>query len=277
MGYAKPRQIFPEQLESELEEYIKHSSRTYYGLTPQNIKVLYQLTNLLRLIIISLLYLIHGLTIKWQQRTGSHYLWKDMNYQSGSRKLRALAAQLALIKPMLTYFLAIWNIFWKNTNLKIKSFGMLTKPVCKQYRGQIKLLQKRSTPSRKSYISRERSNGYYGIGCPCHRKLSPSNVCFPQVFFKDHFINNRPPGCIRTSSYPSGWITSQSFFKFINIFTTTWDLQKIIRVCWFWTTMNRICKMEWFISVKKMVSSCCPSPLTLPIACKLLTGQWTGL
>ena len=40
MGYAKQRKICPDQLESQLEEYIIHSSKIYYGLTPQNIKVL---------------------------------------------------------------------------------------------------------------------------------------------------------------------------------------------------------------------------------------------
>lgn len=45
----------------------------------------------------------------------------------------------------------------------------------------------------------------------------PSMFVFPRVFFKDHFINNEPPGCIGTS-YPSGWTISESFLKFIKHF-----------------------------------------------------------
>lgn len=45
----------------------------------------------------------------------------------------------------------------------------------------------------------------------------PSMFVFPPVFFKDHFINNGPQGCIGTS-YPSRWITSESFLKFTKHF-----------------------------------------------------------
>lgn len=40
MSYAKPRQIFSDELEEQLEEYIVYSLKIYFGLTPHNIKVL---------------------------------------------------------------------------------------------------------------------------------------------------------------------------------------------------------------------------------------------
>ncbi|XP_046671044.1 uncharacterized protein LOC124361051 [Homalodisca vitripennis] len=45
----------------------------------------------------------------------------------------------------------------------------------------------------------------------------PPMFVFPRVLFKDHFIINGPPGCIGTS-YPSGWIKSESFLTFIKHF-----------------------------------------------------------
>lgn len=39
-GYAKARQIFTYNQENQLEEYILHCSRIYYGLAPKEIRKL---------------------------------------------------------------------------------------------------------------------------------------------------------------------------------------------------------------------------------------------
>jgi hypothetical protein len=40
---------------------------------------------------------------------------------------------------------------------------------------------------------------------------------FPRVKFFDHFIRDGPTGCIG-ASHPSGWMTSENFYKFIQHF-----------------------------------------------------------
>jgi len=40
LGYAKPRQVFSDELEASLSIYLVHCSRIYYGLTPSDVKKL---------------------------------------------------------------------------------------------------------------------------------------------------------------------------------------------------------------------------------------------
>ena len=45
----------------------------------------------------------------------------------------------------------------------------------------------------------------------------PPMFVFPRVHFKEHFIRDGPPGCIGTS-YPSGWMTADTFVIFMKHF-----------------------------------------------------------
>lgn len=40
VGYSKPMQVFTDNLETTLLNYLIHCSRIYYGLTPLNVKIL---------------------------------------------------------------------------------------------------------------------------------------------------------------------------------------------------------------------------------------------
>ena len=52
VGYKQVRQVFPDEMEDELVAYIKHAARIYYGVCPQELRVLankYAISNGLRI------------------------------------------------------------------------------------------------------------------------------------------------------------------------------------------------------------------------------------
>ena len=54
----------------------------------------------------------------------------------------------------------------------------------------------------------------------------PPMFIFPRVHFKSHFIQAGPVGCIGTS-YPSGWMTAETFLMFIKYFVNQVGIVKV--------------------------------------------------
>ncbi|XP_046666483.1 MFS-type transporter clz9-like [Homalodisca vitripennis] len=105
--------------------------------------------------------------------------------------------------------------------------------------------------------------------------VSPMFV-FPRVFFKDHFIINGPPGCIGTS-YPSGWITSESFLTFIKHFHGHVRSSKGNPCLLVLDNHESHLSIEVLNFCKENGIVMLSFPPTLPIACNRLTGQFMGL
>lgn len=217
MGYAKPRQIFPDQLESELEEYIIRSSKIYYGLTPQNIKVLaYELAVANKNVI--------AVPDSWTNHKMASKDWFTLFLKRHAR-LSIREPEATSLGRATSFNKANVGLFFDNLKCTLEKYKFENKDIWNVDETGVQTVQ------RPNKIVAEKGVHQVGKVTSAERGQTvtmvlavsaignsvPPMFVFPRVFFKDHFIINGPPGCIGTS-YPSGWITSKSFLKFIKHF-----------------------------------------------------------
>lgn len=217
MGYVKPRLIFTEQLESELEKYILHSSKIYYGLTPQNIKVLaYELGMANRHLV--------ALPDTWINHKIATKDWFTL-FMKRHDRLSIREPEATSLGRATSFNRANVDLFFNNLKSVLEEYKFESKDIWNIDETGVQTVQ------RPNKIVAEKGVRQVGKATSAERGQTvtmvlavsaignsvPPMFVFPRVFFKDHFVNNGPPGCIGTA-YPSGWMTSESFLKFIKHF-----------------------------------------------------------
>ncbi|XP_046661273.1 uncharacterized protein LOC124354680 [Homalodisca vitripennis] len=217
MGYTKRRKIFPDQLESQLEEYIIHSSKIYYGVTPQNIKVLaYELAMANRNII--------TLPDSWINHKMATKDWFSL-FMKRHPRLSIREPEATSLSRATSFNKVNVDLFFDNLKSTLDKYKIEPKDIWNIDETGVQTVQ------RPNKIVAQKGVRQVGKATSAERGQTvtmvlavsaighsvPPMLVFPRVFFKDHFIINGPPGCIGTS-YPSGWITSESFLTFIKHF-----------------------------------------------------------
>lgn len=217
MGYAKPRLIFTEELESELEKYIVHSSKIYYGLTPQNIKLLaYELAIANRHVV--------AVPDTWINYKIATKDWFTL-FMKRHDRLSIREPEPTSLGRATSFNRTNVDLFFDNLKSVLEKYKFENKDIWNVDETGVQTVQ------RPNKIVAEKGVRQVGKATSAERGQTvtmvlavsaignsvPPMFVFPRVFFKDHFVNNGPPGCIGTA-YPSGWITSESFLKFIKHF-----------------------------------------------------------
>lgn len=217
IGYAKPRLIFTEQLEHELEEYIIHSSKIYYGLTPQNIKLLaYELAMANRNVI--------AVPDTWINHKMATKDWFTL-FMKRHERLSIREPEATSLGRATSFNKTNVNMFFDNLKCVLEKYKFKNNDIWNVDETGVQTVQKPNKIVAEKGVrqvgkvtSAERGQTVTMVlAVSAIGNSVPPMFVFPRVFFKEHFINNGPPGCIGTS-YPSGWITSDSFLKFIKHF-----------------------------------------------------------
>lgn len=217
VGYAKPRQIFTDQLEVQLKDYLLHCSKIYYGLTPKNIKELaYELAEANR----------HTVNIpdSWINNKCATAEWFTC-FMKRHPRLSLREPEGTSLSRATSFNRTNVNNFFDNLQSVLDKHKFENKDVWNVDETSVQTVQRpnkivaeKGTRQVAKATSAERGQTVtMAIGVNAVGNAIPPMFIFPRVFFKDHFVRNGPPGCTGTA-YPTGWMTGSSFLLFMKHF-----------------------------------------------------------
>lgn len=216
-GYAKPRQIFSDDQENELAEYIKHSSKIFFGLSTTDVKSLaFEYAKENQILMPS----------NWYENKKSTKDWllgflKRNSYLSLRKpEPTSLSRMTSFNKHNVTEFFNNLGGLYDKYGFRCHQVWNLDETGVTTVQRPCKIIAEKGVKQVGSATSAERGNLVTVIHAVNAAGNSiPPLLIFPRKYFKEHFITDGPPGCIGAAN-PSGWVTSEEFLIFMKHFVS---------------------------------------------------------
>jgi len=215
VGYRRIRQVFTDEQEKELSDYLKSASDVYYGLSPPEVR---------------------KLAYEYAAKCGANYPenWEEKKMAGedwfGGFMKRNPSLSLRSPEPTSLSRASSFNkhnvgLFF--TNLKtvyerlklgpgdiwnMDETGLTTvqNPNRVVARRGVKQLGKMTSGERGTLVT-------MALAVSATGNVVPPFFIFPRVKYYDHFVSNGPPGSIGDAN-PTGWMTEKHFVKFTKHF-----------------------------------------------------------
>lgn len=215
VGYIRPRQIFSDELETRLEEYIVNCSRIYYGLTSREVRLL-----------------AYEYAVACKIRYPENWNNTKMATEDWLLSFKKRHPNLSLRQPEATSLARATSFnannvgnFYNNLEKVFKRYHFEGHQVWNVDETGLTTVQKPSkilAEKGKKQVGRTTSaekgaTVTMELAVNAIGNFVPPLFIFPRVHFKSHFISQGPTGCIGVA-HPSGWITGTIFQQFMEHF-----------------------------------------------------------
>jgi len=216
IGFWGNRRVFSLQQELILCDYLIRSCKMYYGLTAVEMrKLAYQLAVRNK----------NDIPNNWHsgQIAGKDWFngFLKRNKQISIRKPEATSMGRASCfnkTNVIAFFRNLENVKARHNFLPNNIYNV-DETGCTTVQETVKVLSPKGQ-KQVGAITGSEDRGKLVTVCCCVNAIGqaiPPMFIFPRVHFKSHFIKFGPAGCIGTS-YPSGWMTAESFLMFMKHF-----------------------------------------------------------
>lgn len=214
-GYVRPRQIFSDEQEAKLEEYIVNCSRIYWGLTTREVRLLaYEYVVACKI----------QYPEKWNDTKMATNDWL-LSFKKRHPILSLRQPEATSLARATSFNVNNVGVFYDNLEAVLTRYKFEGHQIWNVDETGLTTVQKSSrilAEKGKKQVGRMTS-GEKGATVTMELAVSatgnfvPPLFIFPRVHFKPHFINQGPTGCAG-AAHPSGWITGTIFKQFMEHF-----------------------------------------------------------
>ena len=215
VGYVKHRQVFSDDLEKKIEDYIIHSSRIYYGLTSKDARTLaYEYAVACKI----------KYPANWDETKRASEDWllsflkRHPNLSLRTPEATSLARATSFNAHNVGQFYGNLDELFKRHKFEGHQIWNLDETGVTTVHKPLKVIAEKG----KKQVGRTTS-GEKGTTVTMEVAVNaignsvPPLFIFPRVNFKPYFIQQGPPGCIG-AAHPSGWITAPIFLEYMKHF-----------------------------------------------------------
>jgi len=215
VGYAKNKQIFSDELESTLSNYLVHCSRIYYGLTPSDVKVLAYEYAKLNNVAYPKGWDVHKIASKdWF----TNFLKRNHTLSLRLPEATSLGRITSFNRHNVAIFFDNLHSLYVKHNFEGHRVWNVDETGVTTVQKPKKIVAEKGKKQVGRSTSGERGTTVTMVfAVNAIGNSLPPMLIFPRVNFKQHFVNNGPSGCIG-ASHPSGWVTASSFLMFVQHF-----------------------------------------------------------
>ncbi|GFO13417.1 tigger transposable element-derived protein [Plakobranchus ocellatus] len=208
IGYQKPRQVFTEQFEQELRDYLLHASYIYYSLTPKEVrKLAYELATANSL----------KVPESWNERKQAgedcYLAFMKHNPTLSLRKpqptilVRITAFNEANVDASLDKLVDVYNLH----NIQPCDIWNIDETDVTTVQTPERIISRRGRKQVSFFVSAERGTFFTVVGTiSASGNTVPPFFVFARVHFKDFLLEQAPPGSSDISNR-IGWMQEDSF------------------------------------------------------------------
>ena len=215
IGFTKPRQIMPEELENLLAEYILRASKLYYGLSPKEVrKLAYELTIKNKL----------KIPQSWSEKSlagadwFSSFLKRHSFLSIRTPEVTSLSRATSFNRTNVKSFFDNLAEVMSRHNFQCQDIYNIDETGITTVQKPNKIIAEKGIKQVSAMTSGERGQLVtLAVGVSASGNSVPPIFIFPRVNFRDHFIRDGPPGCIGAAN-PSGWMNESTFLIFMQHF-----------------------------------------------------------
>lgn len=218
MGYKKPRIVFSEEEEMELESYLKKASDVYFGLTPMEVRQLaFDYGKALN----------KSLPQSWNNNSlagadwFSAFLKRHPTLSLRTPQSTSLSRATSFNRTNVTLFFDnLGNLYDRYKFNPCDIYNMDETGIVTVQRPD-RVVARRGFRQIGSLTSAERGTlTTLAMAVSATGNTVAPLFVFPRVHFKDHFLRMAPPGSVGGAN-PSGWINEELFLTFLKHFVAT--------------------------------------------------------
>jgi len=216
VGYWGIRQVFDDNMEKKLCEYLKNSARMYFGLTPTEVRRLaYELSVKNNL----------NVPFNWLENSmaGEDWLRGFLSRHKSDVAVRlpeptSIARASSFNEKNVGLFYLNLSAVKERSKFQAKDIWNVDETGCTTVQKPPKVIAETGTKQVGAITSSERGQ-LVTICCAVNAvgQALPPMFVFPRVHFRDHFIRDAPAGSAG-SAHPSGWMTAENFVRFLQHF-----------------------------------------------------------
>lgn len=214
-GYQKNRQVFNDEQEAELENYLLLASSVYFGLSPKEVrKIAFQLAMSNKL----------EVPKSWEsnQLAGADwftsFLKRHPTLSIRTPEATSLARATSFNPHNVQNFFDNLESVIKRNNIQPHDIWNMDETGVTTVQKPNKVVAKKGFKQVGAITSAERGTLVtLAAAVSAVGNSVPPYFVFPRVHFKEHFIRDGPIGC-KGGSNPSGWMTEELFVDFLKHF-----------------------------------------------------------
>lgn len=215
VGYFNGRQIFSEEQETLLSEYLKRASDIYYGLTPKELRKLafqYATVNNLQI------------PTSWTEKKMagpdwySSFIKRNNTLSLRSPQATSLSRATSFNKTNVQMFFSNLVTVYKRLHLEASDIWNVDETGITTVQKPDRIVARRGFKQIGKLTSAERGTLVtLTVAVSASGNAVPPFFIFPRVNYRDHFIRDAPVGSLGDAN-PSGWMKEEHFVKFIKHF-----------------------------------------------------------
>ena len=214
-GVGRFRQVFSEEQEKALGQYLTSAANIYFGLSPKEVRVLAYDCAMVHKIAVPDSWLINK---QAGEDWFSNFMKRNPDLSIRSPEPTSLSRATSFNRANVqTFFEKLGRVIDRDSiepgdiwNCDETGITTVQRPRNVVAPKGVKQIGQLTSAERGSHITMCAAVNALGNSMP------PMFV-FPRVNYHDHFVRDGPAGCIG-ASHPSGWMTAPNFVKFLNHF-----------------------------------------------------------
>lgn len=215
IGYVKPRQIFSENQEKELADYLKQSAKIFFGLSTMETKSLaYDYAKANKVCVPDNWHTNQKASKDWL----IGFLKRNSSLSIRTPEATSLGRMTSFNKHNVSEFFNNLSQVYEKYKFGCQDVWNIDETGVTTVQRPDKIIASKGVKQVGAATSGERGSLVtlvYAVSASGN--TVPPLLIFPRKYFKDHFVSDGPPGCIGTAN-PSGWVTSEEFLFFIKHF-----------------------------------------------------------
>lgn len=210
VGYSKSRQVFTQDEENLLEDYVKKAASLYYGLNPKEIRMLaneYAIKN--------------NKTVprnwKTDEKAGTDWFTSFMKRHTGlsvrEPEATSVARATSFNKTNVSSFFNNLSTVLERYNFGPENIFNIDETGLTTVQRPTKVVAQKGIKQVGAIVSQERGQLVtVAVAVNAIGNCIPPVFVFPRVHYRDHFVKGGPPGCLGLA-HPSGWMTEVNFLE----------------------------------------------------------------
>ncbi|KAJ8956451.1 hypothetical protein NQ318_010765 [Aromia moschata] len=215
VGYFNDRQVFSNEHETLLSEYLKRASDIYFGLTPKQLRKFafqYAIHNNLRI----------PSNLAENKMAGpdwyTQFIKRNKSLSLRSPEATSLARATAFNKTNVQMFFSNLTTVYKRLNLEAADIWNVDETGITTVQRPDRVVARRGLKQIGKVTSAERGTLVtLTVAVSASGNSVPPFFIFPRVNYRDHFVRDAPIGSIGDAN-PSGSMKEEHFVKFIKHF-----------------------------------------------------------